>query len=1002
MNESKEASSGHLRQTLRLVCQMLRLAALCVALLLLAASHASAQSVKLERGWQFLADREGTLKVSDLGGARGWRDARVGLSWNAQFADLRDYMGVAWYRTTLERPDLSAGRRALLRFGACDYFTEVFVNGQRVGTHEGGYTPFRIDITEALHAGANELTVRVTDPPMDERENRARFPEMLYNEIPHGKQDWYVQTGGLWQPVWLEVKPSIYIKSLKVITKNDGEIDAFVETNKFLPVGINVGASFMRGHAQSTLDLKVRVVDPSGKTFPLQIQGGSKDGVRFAGRVPEPRLWGINQPNLYTVEATLPDDRVSERFGFRSFEARDGKFYLNGEPFYMRAALDQDFYPETIYTPPSKEYVRDQMLKGKRMGLNLLRCHIKVCSPEYLEAADEVGMLVWYEIPSWNSANHFSERAAARGEQTLREMVARDWNHPSIVIQSVVNEGWGVDLAHKEETRRWLRAAFDHAKALTAPLARVVVDNSACCDNFHLKTDITDNHRYNTIPDEYQPFDSWVADFASRPKWNFSPFGDADETGREPLVVSEFGNWGLPRLPENLPWWFERGFGERPITRPAGLFERFREFKFNTLFRDYDALAEETEWHQFVSLKHEIEEIRRHGSIQGYVITEFTDINWEANGLMSMWREPKAYAAELAKIQQDDLVLARTDKHNYTSGEPIQVEVLLSHYSARDLNGAKLTLRMEEASVRRSTRPTRVRNRRPTAVRSAHPAGVKFEKMIEQQIAPATVTTLVSQTFPAPTVARPQSRRIVLEVRDRTNALVAENYAEVFVYPRPAPATQTALKFHDPKQLLKLKPEQLTAAGYTMLSPTTDLATFNRPTLLIASSLDGEVERYLRAGIRVLLLADAKEALPASSPFKITPRAGSDLDGNWISNFNWVRDSAPSPFSRVAFTKILGFESERVVPRFVIQGVGGANYDDVLSGITYGWLNSNEALALQTRAGGGRLLITTFRFDEYGRDPYATHLLNALVAYASGPDIAPPQLLTKRRRRERR
>src|SRR5205823_3373817 len=112
----------------------------------------------------------------------------------------------------------------------------------------------------------------------------------------------------------------------------------------------------------------------------------------------------------------------------------------------------------------------------------------------------------------------------------------RDWNHPSIVVQSVVNEGWGVDLAHKEETRRWLRAAFDRAKELTAPLGRLVVDNSACCDNFHLRTDITDNHRYNTIPDEYQPFDSWVADFASRPKWNFSPFGDADETGREPLV----------------------------------------------------------------------------------------------------------------------------------------------------------------------------------------------------------------------------------------------------------------------------------------------------------------------------------------------------------------------------------------------------------------------------------------------------------------------------------
>src|SRR2546423_1216911 len=732
MNESREKAPRSVRQSLRL-------AVLCGALLLLAASSAGAQTVKLERGWQFLADKDGTLKASDLVGARAWRDARVGVSWNAQFADLRDYMGVAWYRTTFDRPDLSGGRRAILRFGACDYFAEVFVNGQRVGTHEGGYTPFAFDVTEQLRAGANELSVRVTDPPMDEGEGSARFPEMLYDEIPHGKQDWYVQTGGLWQPVWLDVKPSIYIKSLKVITKNNGEISALVETSKFLPVGITIGASLMRGHAQSTLDLKVHVVDPSGKIFPLQIQGGGKDYVQFTGRVPEPHLWGINQPNLYIVEATLPDDRVSDRFGFRTFEARDGKFYLNGEPFYMRAALDQDFYPETIYTPPSKEYVREQMLKGKRMGLNLLRCHIKVCSPEYLEAADEVGVLVWYEIPSWNSAHHFSLKAAERGEQTLREMVARDWNHPSIVIQSVVNEGWGVDLAHNEETRRWLRSAFDRAKLLTAPLARVVVDNSACCDNFHLKTDITDNHRYNTIPDEYQPFDSWVADFASRPKWNFSPFGDADETGREPLVVSEFGNWGLPKLPKSLPWWFERGFGERPITRPAGLFDRFKEFRFGTLFRDYDALAEGTEWHQFVSLKHEIEEILRHDSIQGYVITEFTDINWEANGLMSMWREPKAYAAELAKIQQDDAVMVRTDKHNYAGGEPVQLEVLLSHYSTRDLRGAKLVLRVgEELPIARLP--------------------------IAQQVAPGVVTRLLSRSAPTPQgMTSPGRERITVE-----------------------------------------------------------------------------------------------------------------------------------------------------------------------------------------------------------------------------------------------
>src|SRR5256885_11953357 len=139
--------------------QALRLAVLCCALLL-SASAARAQIIKLERGWQFIPDREGSLKASNIGAARSWRGVRVGLSWNAQFADLRDYMGVAWYRTTLERPDLSGGRRALLRFGACDYFAEVFLNGKPVGTHEGGYTPFVFDITEQLRAGANRSEER--------------------------------------------------------------------------------------------------------------------------------------------------------------------------------------------------------------------------------------------------------------------------------------------------------------------------------------------------------------------------------------------------------------------------------------------------------------------------------------------------------------------------------------------------------------------------------------------------------------------------------------------------------------------------------------------------------------------------------------------------------------------------------------------------------------------------------------------------------------------------
>jgi len=203
----------------------LSLCALCAFLWL--PSIGAAQTVQFDRDWQLLVDQTGTASIGSLPD-NGWQPVRVGLSWNAQFDQLRDYMGVAWYRTRFDKPATPNGGHVLIRFDAVDYFTEVFVNGKRAGEHEGGYTPFTIDVTDVLQAGSNQLVVRVIDPPMDEKDNRARFPQILYNEIPHGKQNWYVQTGGIWQPVWLEIKPRVYIEQLHVTPETSGQVEVEV------------------------------------------------------------------------------------------------------------------------------------------------------------------------------------------------------------------------------------------------------------------------------------------------------------------------------------------------------------------------------------------------------------------------------------------------------------------------------------------------------------------------------------------------------------------------------------------------------------------------------------------------------------------------------------------------------------------------------------------------------------------------------------------------------
>jgi len=149
----------------------------------------AAEPVRLD-SWQFLADQAGTYSATALPSG-GWRQATAGRSWNAQFDDLRDYFGVAWYKTTFEMP---RGRtpHVLLRFGAVDYTAEVYVNGRKAGSHEGAYSPFSVDAADYVRSGSNELVVRVVDPPPTAPGGAPRFPDMPYEELPRGKQNWYI------------------------------------------------------------------------------------------------------------------------------------------------------------------------------------------------------------------------------------------------------------------------------------------------------------------------------------------------------------------------------------------------------------------------------------------------------------------------------------------------------------------------------------------------------------------------------------------------------------------------------------------------------------------------------------------------------------------------------------------------------------------------------------------------------------------------------------------
>ena len=911
-----------------------------------------AQRLEIEAGWQILVDPSGRMQRNEAAESQGWRQVRVGLSWNAQFADLRDYMGAAWYQTSFELPAFRGTRHVLLKFGAVDYFCEVFLNGRLIGAHEGGYTPFSFEITSAVHTGSNELMIRVIDPPMDEAQNRALFPEMMYNEIPHGKQNWYVQNSGIWQGVRVELCPSLYIERLDIVPGREGHFELLARL-------AGVGLTAENGFIAKGTELQVSIFDASGRQVfnARQLIDSTETTNRVRGTIPNPRLWSPEQPSLYSVEAQLVGAVQylrRTRFGFRTFEAIDGKLCLNGNPFYMMGALDQDFYPETVHSPTSEAFVRDMMLKAKRLGINLLRCHLKVAHPVYLDVADEVGVLIWAELPSWSDcwfpADHFSTMAAVRAEKMFWEILIRDWNHPSIVIQTIMNESWGIDLGDSSQ-RDWLRTTFQHIKQLLAPLGRLVVDNSPCEGNFHIKTDIEDFHQYYSMPDQKPQWDKWLAQLASRPAWTFSPYGDAERTGREPLLVSEFGNWGLPRLPDDLPWWFDVSFGERDVTRPAGILQRFSEYGFEQLFGTFTQMAEDTQRHQFASLKYEIESIRSHSALNGYVITGITDVHWEVNGLLDMWRNEKVFCRDLATLQQPDLLMCKLPRFAFRAGERVEIPTVLSHFGDADLTGARVRWGLELGAAGYFDLPRGIR--------------------------PGTVTEVADIALQLPEVDKPSNERLSVQLRLANGRLLTENSYELFVLP---------------ERDLILNPVRVNGAG--LVGVASSLPRQYRANgdddapVMLAEGCDAEMMAHLHNGGNVVLIANSEQALPENSTLKVTRRAGSELDGRWFSNFNWIRPDHPA-FSHVAFSKILGFESAQVAPEYVIENVSPANYDDVLSGVTYGWLNRNCALAIQIRCGRGKLLLTTFRFADYGSDPYATTLLNSAMAYVASPECQP-------------
>ncbi len=864
-----------------------------------------ATRISLDGAWDFQLSNDDVVDVSEV---KTWRKARVPVPWQAQFDDLRNTSGTAWYRTTFQlEPAQLAGSSetcAVLGFGAVDYHATVWLNGQKVGEHEGGYLPFELDVTAQAKAGDNHVVVRVVDATDD----RSRYPEYPFSEVPHGKQSWYGPLGGIWQSVWLEVRHRQHIRHLSLQTRPEMR-------------SVRVAATLSDPGAMGQV-VAVTVQDAAGQVVGVgTLKNGEPGDIDLDQG---PNLWSPESPILYQVVARLEVNgvsthTVSKSCGFRTVEARDGRIYLNGKPIYLRGALDQAYYPETIYTPGSLEALEAQAQAAKDLGLNCLRTHIKVEDPRYYDVADRLGLLIWTEIPNWAL---LTEKSAERGRQTLEGMLARDGHHPSIIAWTLINENWGTDLTHNAEHRAWLNRFYHEAKRLDP--TRLIIDNSACIGNAHVAGDLEDFHWYTAIPDHARAWDSWVDEFSRRADWAWYPDYLHERRAGLPLIVSEFGNWGLPD-PESIqekgkdPWWFETGFEwDGSSVYPHNVYKRFEASGLSRLFPTYSDFALHSQEHMARSLHFELTSMRARDSVAGYIVTEFTDVHWECNGLLTMQRQPKHLLAPLfVDLNQDDVVLLQPSSWSGAPGGEIVVRV-----NRKDITGSRT------------------------------------DGEIRWQLGEQTGTVAAGQETLVVTLREPGLADLHATWLADDGHQLARNQIRLTCV-KPAKVAGRLRIVANPALT-----ETLRGLGYQVSEGEPSGAAQDE--IVIAGTYDQAIKDHLQQGGRVIVLADAKSSaepgavrLPVGH---ITPREGTSWQGDWATSFSWMRKDGP--LAGLPGNPLLEMEFELIIPDAVIEGLPTwVAKTHSWAGLAVGWVHKAVSLLFSVPYGRGQLAVTTFRLN---------------------------------------
>ena len=513
-----------------------------------------------------------------------------------------DFIEAEWYQRKFEIPERWQGLRVLLHFGGSDYRTDVFVNGEPAGVHFGGSASFTIDVTRFVDVGGlNNLVVGIHD-------------DVRYGQQPGGKQNpeyifinnkcHYTRTTGIWQTVWLEAVHPLGIESLRIVPDIDREM--LLITPTFLGAGDAGGTETTRSLSTGNRTLRITVTGETGAEVAALCEATSS-GITHHLAIPSPRLWGPGAPYLYnlTIEVLANQhvvDRVSSYAGMRKVHVEGNRVCLNNAPLYQRLVLDQGYYPDGIWTAPDDDALKRDIEISMEAGFNGARLHQKVFEERFHYWADRLGYLTWGESASWGLT--VTDPLSHRNFLTeWAEIVKRDWNHPSIVTWTALNETRHV-AADPVQHRRFHIDLYELTRMLDP--TRPAHDASGY---IHGRTDIWTVHNYTQDPGDFEKEIALQSDgspFRNYPEWE-PPYEG------QPYLVDEFGGikWIPPGIEPyvNTSW----GYGDAPI-------------------------CEEDFYDRLDGL---VAALRRRTDICGWCYTQLTDVEQEQNGVYLADRTPK-------------------------------------------------------------------------------------------------------------------------------------------------------------------------------------------------------------------------------------------------------------------------------------------------------------------------------------------------------------------------